>query len=238
MTRPAELRRSPLAAPALVLSRSRRLLQWSINRALTLEGGEFFSATARRIMRERLGVDVGAYSYGGGCFTIGFFPPGVTIGRWVSVAYGVKAFRRNHPTDFLSMHPFFFNPSLGHVHREIVPPAPLVIESDAWLGEHAMILPGCRRVGLGAVVGAGAVVTKDVPDFAIVGGNPARVIRMRFPEHVCEDIRQSRWWERPMGEVLRHLDAMTAPLPDDARRHPLLAAAFGPDRALAAHASP
>ena len=56
---------------------------------------------------------------------------------------------------------------------------PLHIAGDVWIGARAIILPGCRKIGHGAVVGAGSVVTKDVPDRAIVGGNPARVIRFR-----------------------------------------------------------
>lgn len=56
---------------------------------------------------------------------------------------------------------------------------PLLIDGDVWIGSRAIILPGCRRIGHGAVVGAGAVVTKDVPDWAVVGGNPARIIKMR-----------------------------------------------------------
>ena len=55
----------------------------------------------------------------------------------------------------------------------------LHIASDVWIGSRAMILPGCQRIGHGAIIGAGAVVTKDVPDYAIVGGNPAKVIRYR-----------------------------------------------------------
>ncbi len=59
------------------------------------------------------------------------------------------------------------------------PKTPLHIAGDVWIGARAIILPGCRRIGHGAIVGAGAVVTKDVPDYAVVGGNPARVIKMR-----------------------------------------------------------
>ena len=55
---------------------------------------------------------------------------------------------------------------------------PVVIGDDVWIGARAIILPG-TRVGTGAVIGAGAVVTKDVPDYAVVGGNPARILRMR-----------------------------------------------------------
>lgn len=55
----------------------------------------------------------------------------------------------------------------------------LYIASDVWIGSRVIILPGCQRIGRGAIIGAGAVVTKDVPDYAIVGGNPAKVIRYR-----------------------------------------------------------
>lgn len=62
----------------------------------------------------------------------------------------------------------------GTLHR-----TPLHIAGDVWIGARAIILPGCKRIGHGAVIGAGAVVTKDVPDWAVVGGNPAKVIRFR-----------------------------------------------------------
>ena len=56
---------------------------------------------------------------------------------------------------------------------------PLHIAGDVWIGARAIILPGCRRIGHGTIIGAGSVVTKDVPDWAIVGGNPAQIIRYR-----------------------------------------------------------
>ena len=58
-------------------------------------------------------------------------------------------------------------------------PTPLYIAGDVWIGGRAIILPGCKRIGHGSIIGAGAVVTKDVPDWCIVGGNPATIIRYR-----------------------------------------------------------
>ncbi len=56
---------------------------------------------------------------------------------------------------------------------------PLEISDNVWIGVHAIILPGCKKIGTGVIVGAGSVVTKDIPDYAIVGGNPAKIIRYR-----------------------------------------------------------
>ena len=56
---------------------------------------------------------------------------------------------------------------------------PLYIGFDVWIGTRVIILPGCKRIGKGVIIGAGSVVTKDIPDYAIVGGNPARVIKVR-----------------------------------------------------------
>lgn len=58
-------------------------------------------------------------------------------------------------------------------------PTPLHIAGDVWIGSRAIILPGCKRIGHGAIIGAGSVVTKDVPDWAVVGGNPAHILKMR-----------------------------------------------------------
>lgn len=60
-----------------------------------------------------------------------------------------------------------------------LPISPLTVEKDVWIGSRAIVLPGCARIGTGAIIGAGAVVTKDVPDWAIVGGNPATVMKFR-----------------------------------------------------------
>lgn len=67
---------------------------------------------------------------------------------------------------------------------------PLLIDEDVWIGARSVILPGCKRIGHGSIIGAGSVVTKDVPDYAIVGGNPAKVLRYRTDEK-SEDGRDS-----------------------------------------------
>lgn len=187
--------------------------------ALRLEGGMFWSATARRIMARHWGVRIGAYSYGS-CFDAGSIPAGVEIGRYVSMAWGVRVFVRNHPMDRLSLHPFFYNGDLGFVGRDNIPSGKLEVGHDAWIGERAIITPGCSRIGIGAVVGAGAVVTKDIPDFAIAAGNPARVIRLRFTTEVRDRVIASQWWRRSVYECGAFIEAMTGPLTS---MHPLLA---------------
>lgn len=73
----------------------------------------------------------------------------------------------------------FDNPDIRIDEGGNLPDTPLEIMDDVWIGARAIILPGCKRIGAHSIIGAGAVVTKDVPDYAIVGGNPAKVIRMR-----------------------------------------------------------
>jgi acetyltransferase-like isoleucine patch superfamily enzyme len=164
---------------------------------------------------------VGAYSYGEG-LTPGTFPSGVTIGRYVSIASGVRVFLRNHPIERLSLHPFFYNSHLGFLKKDSIASGSLEIGHDAWLGERVIIAPGCTRIGIGAVVGAGAVVTKSVPDFATVAGNPARLIRYRFPENTRGIILASHWWELSVEQVVKHMLEMTKPIGDEPWQHPLL----------------
>lgn len=157
------------------------------------------SATSRELMSEYHEVEIGAYSYGD-CFDPATIPRGTFIGRYVSIARGVRMFMQNHPIDRLSTHPFFYEQGLNGA-AIVDEPYQLVIGHDVWIGCNAIITPRCRRVGNGAIIGAGAVVTKDVPDFAIVAGSPAKRIRDRFPAEVQERLLASKWWLLPFAEV-------------------------------------
>ena len=77
----------------------------------------------------------------------------------------------------------------------------MVIENDVWVGHGAIILPAVTRIENGAIIGAGCVVTENVPPFAIVAGNPGRIIKYRFDEIMIETIQRSRWWEKDIKDI-------------------------------------
>lgn len=177
-----------------------RLARVLIALAHRLEGGAMRSATSRQFMAEYHGVEIGAYSYGE-CFDPALVPPGVRIGRYVSVARGVRLFTQNHPLDRLSTHPNFYEAEPGRAASGDLPPGHLEIGSDVWIGCNAIVTPGCHRIGHGAVIGAGAVVTRDVPDYVIVAGNPARRVRDRFSPEVASQLLATEWWNLPCCEI-------------------------------------
>lgn len=151
------------------------------------------SVTLRTLFRERYDIDVGMQSYG--CFDSWRMPGPMRIGRYCSIAKTVRSIRNNHPTDALTTHPALYEARFGVIDADHVWTGTIDIEDDVWIGHYAVLLPGCTRIGRGAVVGAGAIVTRDVAPYSIVAGNPARVLRKRFPDDLAEAIDRSRWWE-------------------------------------------
>ena len=190
----------------------RALCRWPKTRPFAMravaraEGGEISSPTLRALLAEHCGVHVGMYSYG--CLKPGGLPPGTRVGNYCSVAAGLEIFRRNHPFDRISQHPFFFNRECGLVTEDTIPSVtanPLRIGHDVWIGQNVIITPGCKEIGDSAVVAAGAVVAADVPAFGIVGGVPAKLIRHRLPVELQRLIVETEWWLKPLPELKQFL---------------------------------
>jgi carbonic anhydrase/acetyltransferase-like protein (isoleucine patch superfamily) len=91
----------------------------------------------------------------------------------------------------------------------------LIIEDDVWISHNVTVTPGCKHIGRGAIIGAGAVVTRDVPAYAVMAGQPAKKIRDRFDAETIAAIEASRWWELDKDGlralVSQHHDAAYAP---------------------------
>ncbi|MBJ9975526.1 CatB-related O-acetyltransferase [Pseudomonas sp. S75] len=124
------------------------------------------------------------------------------IGNYTSIAAGVQVLLGGeHRTDWLTTYPF---PAMIEGLEDIKDYAPskgdVVIGSDCWICTNAVILSGVT-VGHGAIVAAGAMVSRDVPPYAVVGGNPCKFIRWRFDEPVRQALLEAAWWDWPVAEV-------------------------------------
>lgn len=140
----------------------------------------------------------------------------LVIGRFCSIACGAKFLfnSANHAMGSLSTYPFplFFQEwglEKSRVAEAWDNKGDIVAGSDVWIGYEAVILAGVT-IGDGAVIGARAVVTKDVPPYTIVGGVPARAIRRRFPEETVEELLRLKWWDWPPERIARNIPAIQA----------------------------
>ncbi len=138
----------------------------------------------------------------------------LVIGRFCAIAEGAQFIMNgaNHAMSGFSTYPFNifgdgwekgFDPSTWR--REIR--GDTIVKNDVWIGMKSVILPGVS-IGNGAIVAAKAVVSHDVPDYAIVAGNPARVVKMRFDDRTVERLLALAWWDWPADKITRNLDAI------------------------------
>ena len=135
----------------------------------------------------------------------------LVIGKFCSIACRAKFLfnSANHTLSSLSTYPFpIFFDEWGLEKPDVAAAwdrkRDIVIGNDVWIGYEAVILAGVT-IGDGAVIGARAVVTKDVPPYAIVGGVPARVIRSRFPEETVKALLRLKWWDWPAERIQEKL---------------------------------
>lgn len=137
------------------------------------------------------------------------------IGKFCALATGVKFIMNgaNHKLSGISTYPFQI---FGNGWEKVTPEmqdlpykGDTVVGNDVWIGYEAVIMPGVR-IGDGAIIAAKSVVVRDVPPYAIVGGNPAQVIKQRFPAEVVAALLELAWWDWPIERITRCLDLITA----------------------------
>jgi len=152
--------------------------------------------------------DIGRY-FGLGCFS---YVKNCQVGRYCTFGTRISIGAFSHPTDWLSIHEFqyrntkdIYGDSILEGDENIAPKNPVTrIGCDVWIGDNASVMTGVS-LGHGAIVGLGAVVLKDVPPYAIVTGNPARILRYRFSEDVIGELLRIKWWELDM-QYLKGID--------------------------------
>ncbi|WP_134198084.1 DapH/DapD/GlmU-related protein [Bacillus sp. AG1163] len=143
-------------------------------------------------------VEIGDYSY----INMGSVVNSGKIGKFCSVGYYTQIGGYNHPISYISTSPHTY--SSGNIFNE--PPyyqdvtRDTNIGNDVWIGSHSVIMQGVN-IGHGAIVAAGSVVTKNVPEYSIVAGCPAKVIRRRFDDKQINVLRELKWWDLPLSEI-------------------------------------
>lgn len=139
----------------------------------------------------------------------------LVIGKFCAIARDVKFIMNgaSHKTSGISTYPFQI---FGNGWEKVMPAAEdlpfkgdTVIGNDVWIGYEALIMPGVK-VGNGAIIAARSVVTADVPAWSVVGGNPAKIIRSRFPADSIAILEKLAWWDWPVEKISRHLPLIVA----------------------------
>lgn len=133
------------------------------------------------------------------------------IGKFCSIACGAKFIfnSANHTLSSLSTYPFpiFFEEwglDIRNITKAWDNKGDIIIGNDVWIGYEAVILAGVT-IGNGAIIGARAVVTKDVPPYTIVGGVPAQIIRKRFSQNTINTLLKIKWWDWSKEHIMQHI---------------------------------
>ncbi|MCD7973947.1 MAG: CatB-related O-acetyltransferase [Candidatus Azobacteroides sp.] len=170
---------------------------------LKYDGGIMYSNTIRTIYKKYHGIDIGYGTYGG-CFSLSNIRPNIKIGRYCSIASRIDLLRANHPATDFTTHPIAHRTLFNYkLKSDRFHWSELIIGNDVWIGQNVVILPSCRFIGNGAIIGAGSIVTKDVAPYTIVAGNPAKKIKMRFSPETIQKLEESRWWELDKDDLIK-----------------------------------
>lgn len=158
--------------------------------------------------------EVGKHTYGHEYVSVKQWGEGakLTIGSFCSIADEITVFLGgNHRIDWATTYPFpeFFEhwDSASGITGHPSTNGDVVIGNDVWIGSHSVIMSGVT-IGDGAVIGAYSLVTKDVPPYAIVGGNPARLIRLRFSPSIVDSLLKIAWWEWDDSRIAKSIQLL------------------------------
>jgi acetyltransferase-like isoleucine patch superfamily enzyme len=154
---------------------------------------------------DEFGYEIGEYSYGLPNVLSWGEGKKLFVGKFVSFAGGITIFLGgNHRPDWVTTYPFSaINdtwPEAAGIEGHPQSKGDVIIKNDVWIGEGSVIMSGVT-IGDGAVIAAHSVVTKNVPSYAIVGGNPARIIRYRFDVEIIKRLLKVSWWDWPESRI-------------------------------------
>lgn len=140
-------------------------------------------------------------------------PEKLTIGKFVQIAHGVQIITSsaNHQMNGFSTYPFavFGEPWSSSYSPKWPNKGDTIIGNDVWIGHQSLIMPGIT-IGDGAIIGSGSVVTKNVPPYTIVGGNPAKMIRKRFDDETIAALLEIKWWDWPIETINKNIHAIVS----------------------------
>ncbi|CAI3403290.1 CatB-related O-acetyltransferase [Enterococcus cecorum] len=145
-------------------------------------------------------IEIGDYTYinGGHIYC-------AQIGKYCSMGYGISIGPGEHNLNNISTFPISSRVLNRFCAEEFVKVTAPCIGNDVWVGNNAVIMQGVS-VGNGAVIAAGAIVTKDVPPYAIVAGVPAKIIRFRFTDEIIEKLQRLRWWDKDVSWIEKNVN--------------------------------
>lgn len=165
-------------------------------------------------------IIVGDYSYYDGdnfekivthCYP--WYKEKLVIGKFCAIAQGVEFMMNgaNHCMNGFSTYPFYIFKGWDHKpwpKQKLTVKGDTIIGNDVWIGQKAVILPGVK-IGDGAIIGAYAVVAKDIPPYTVAVGNPARIVKKRFSDKVIKHLLKIKWWNWPVKKIKKNLKILT-----------------------------